>query len=618
MRSLLERKSNSSKLSIDYCNKRDIEDIQLIAKYIEKNKKLKTLELDFRGEKSEESVISKVVKALEKNNNVRELRITNAEFNDEDVSSMVNLIKDNVNITKLILFCNNFSKEGVTKITKALEKNKSITFLAFEDTEFGEQDAVCFNKFIKDNKSLSFLQFDYDGFRDKDKETLTNTLIKNTFIKELNVTSSSNIEEYIVKLLKKNATIEAIGTSSTINDAGIKKIAKALKENKTIKDIELCGVGISNKGLKYITEALKGSKTIEEINLSENEIDAEGAKYIAEILRETETLQRLNINENSIKSEGVSYITKALKSNKTLKKLSLVSNNIDAEGAEYIAELLRKSETLEKLYLSKNSIKAEGLAYIADALESNKTLEKLKISSNQIGNEGAEYISKILKNNETITKLNIGNNDITTKGGEIIAKALKSNKTIEEFNIANNSIKYFDDYSDTKVYELLAEALESSTNLKKLTFDGVEATRPTENFFLINKIGKWFLKAIKNNKTIEKIKLNVFGGHIMGDTDAESHFDFYYEYAKEIKSILQKNCQNSDLELNKMQNKNKELLQKIKNTDNKITEEYLEFLLENITPRYLNTIKDLSLDDLLTPLDDSDSNNVESLGDIIS
>jgi hypothetical protein len=143
----------------------------------------------------------------------------------------------------------------------------------------------------------------------------------------------------------------------------IAAIAKALKENKSLKTLYLEGHSFSSGSGVKLAAALQVNTTLLELNLN---IKPEGARAIARALEDNKTLERLDLSHNRIGDEGAIAFAEALKKNKSLKKLGLSHNKIGDPGVKALAKSLLENTTLETLFLGNNKIQQAGTKELID------------------------------------------------------------------------------------------------------------------------------------------------------------------------------------------------------------------------------------------------------------
>jgi Ran GTPase-activating protein (RanGAP) involved in mRNA processing and transport len=245
----------------------------------------------------------------------------------------------------------------------------------------------------------------------------------------------------IAMALKDNHTLKVLDLSyNTISAAGAKDIAMTLKDNHSLTVLDLSHNLISDAGTKDIAMVLTDNDTLTELNLGHNQVSAAGAEDIAVALIENRTLKVLNLANNQISDAGAKDIARALKDNHCLTLLDLGDNQIIAAGAKDIAIVLKDNNTLLLLDLSYNTISAAGAKDIAMVLKDNHSLTKLDLHYNQISDTGAQDIARALIDNHTLRELHLSANEISDAGAKDIAMVLKNNHTLTMLSLEDNQI----------------------------------------------------------------------------------------------------------------------------------------------------------------------------------
>lgn len=224
-----------------------------------------------------------------------------------------------------------------------------------------------------------------------------------------------------------------------LNDEHSILLAKALKQNSYIKDVDLTGNHIGDKG----AIALASVDMLNSLSLYSNSINIEGAIALAK-----SNLKILSLSENFFENEKHIDLINAFAQNKSIIHLNLYHNNL---SKEFTSNLIN-NKTIKTLNLSLNNITDE----VLKSLKNNNTLEELNISNNNITDKGIEYILqnnhletislndtyitdegvKLLSNHPTIKKLSIGGCDNLTIEG--LKYFIGSN--FEEINVSSNKI----------------------------------------------------------------------------------------------------------------------------------------------------------------------------------
>ncbi|MGC6366600.1 MAG: hypothetical protein ACON35_01210 [Candidatus Marinamargulisbacteria bacterium] len=143
-----------------------------------------------------------------------------------------------------------------------------------------------------------------------------------------------------------------------IQNSGIRDELKEqfikIAQNDTGENINLVNKDIGIKEAVYLAKALRENISLKKINLSCNPLQPEGVCYLAEALKINTSLQEIDLSSNKIKDKGVIALVKAFKANTSLKTIDLSWGGITAEGVKEIAELLEENTTLEKIDLMFN------------------------------------------------------------------------------------------------------------------------------------------------------------------------------------------------------------------------------------------------------------------------
>ncbi|KAL0487204.1 hypothetical protein AKO1_012178 [Acrasis kona] len=238
-------------------------------------------------------------------------------------------------------------------------------------------------------------------------------------------------------------------------------------KNKTSKHYE---------AMVAVRDPIRLSMTLQTINLEQAQIGDNGVKEIAEALKENKSVTRLNLSGNGITAAGMTFITSMLSTNTTLMYIDLSHNSLVDESIKILCDGALKVNTninLKTLNLQNNAIADKGVEYFVDSLMSNpklKSIESLNLSHNQIGDAGCEHIAKLLDfqsklSNVAMTVIDLGYNLLANDGAKLISKAMGSNKNIKQLNLEFNQIGY----QGTKD---LAFCCVKNTHVEKLVLGG--------------------------------------------------------------------------------------------------------------------------------------------------
>ncbi|RUP48439.1 hypothetical protein BC936DRAFT_144557, partial [Jimgerdemannia flammicorona] len=126
-----------------------------------------------------------------------------------------------------------------------------------------------------------------------------------------------------------------------IDEEGGRALAKALKMNRSLQNLDLWKSDVGENGASALAEALKTNTSLKNLDIKENGIGKDGASALAEVLKMNMSLQILDLGRNCIGDIGASALVESLKTNTSLQNLDLSLNNIGEKGARALAEALK-------------------------------------------------------------------------------------------------------------------------------------------------------------------------------------------------------------------------------------------------------------------------------------
>ena len=192
---------------------------------------------------------------------------------------------------------------------------------------------------------------------------------------------------HIAELLNSTIIVSQLWLrDNPIGDKGLQTIFDALKQNKTLKELDVshCDIALTDTGVASLADALHTNNTLERLDISSNQIRKEGASYLARVLNGTNVLIHLWLSNNPIGDKGLQTIFDALKQNKTLKELSVTNCDMTDTGVASLADALHTNNTLESLYINGNeAITENGLTCLVEAVSRHSGLKTLCIPYHQ-------------------------------------------------------------------------------------------------------------------------------------------------------------------------------------------------------------------------------------------
>ncbi len=147
-------------------------------------------------------------------------------------------------------------------------------------------------------------------------------------------------------------------TPNKINTNIINALVKNIRQSK-IKELDLKHKNITNKSVIAIAKSLRGNHSLIGLNFSHNlNITGVGAKKIAKALRKNTKLEQLDMSNNKITDEGVECFVQLIRGNKKLKFLHLEKNKFTLDGVRKLEKIYQAS-TLKYLFLIEESSEIE-------------------------------------------------------------------------------------------------------------------------------------------------------------------------------------------------------------------------------------------------------------------
>lgn len=116
-----------------------------------------------------------------------------------------------------------------------------------------------------------------------------------------------------------------------------KSLAAELKQNKSIKMLNVIGICLNNLACYLLGQALQCNDTLVELKLMDNEITPDGCESLCLALHQNTTLHSLSLSQNNLGVSGFHALSDALMVNKSL--TSLILNNINGFSYEELQEL---------------------------------------------------------------------------------------------------------------------------------------------------------------------------------------------------------------------------------------------------------------------------------------
>lgn len=114
-----------------------------------------------------------------------------------------------------------------------------------------------------------------------------------------------------------------------------------------IERLWVVATGLGCEGLRILAEALKENRTVTDLRMAINNIGDAGAGYLADLLRTNRTLTDIRLRDNLVTDKGAEILMSALKENTTLKYLWLFDNKFTKDGVRKLKEFAKTRPNLD-------------------------------------------------------------------------------------------------------------------------------------------------------------------------------------------------------------------------------------------------------------------------------
>ena len=236
-----------------------------------------------------------------------------------------------------------------------------------------------------------------------------------------------------------------------LGEEGTEAICEALEQNKTLKELDISGHYGSNygsniggsTGAKHVAKMLGINGGLTKISLARNKLGEKSTKVICEALKQNKTLKELNLSGSNIGgAAGAKHVADMLGVNGALTVTNLLGNQLDAESAKMLAEVakqkgislcgIQRDQTTAD-FRNKRLQPPDAILLASDLSQAVVTgaLTSVKLSGNRLGDEGwgAIFAAICGSKDSKIMSLDASCENISPAGVQLIAEALRTSVT---------------------------------------------------------------------------------------------------------------------------------------------------------------------------------------------
>ena len=221
--------------------------------------------------------------------------------------------------------------------------------------------------------TIDLLRLDWnEGIGDVGARALGNALRGNTALRTLGLERCGIGDVGAAGLAASLVAPSASTARATVSASGGMATAAIRGTGSLVRALHLEGNRIGPTGAAAFANALHTSR-IEKLALALNPIGPQGAQHLARALKQNSHLRELDLADCGIGDDGAEALGIMLRSNTVLRKLKLQGNRIGSRGAEAIAAALRINGALRELNLRGNNLDAPAGVTLLDAVRHTKS-----------------------------------------------------------------------------------------------------------------------------------------------------------------------------------------------------------------------------------------------------
>jgi NLR family CARD domain-containing protein 3 len=287
-------------------------------------------DLAFAGSQISREAFRMMADALERNNTVRQLVLSDTAFETETLLCLVHALRLNTSLRVMCL--SNRWKPAVVAETavEMLQIDKSpITHLVLEYSNLGDNELVKISDSLKANKTVESVKFAKNCFSPVGAVYFCKAILCHPTLKEIDL-SNNDIESdgirAVADVLREGALETVKLNECGGKAAGVQAIAVAMKHNTSLSHLEISGFAGSPACIELI-HAVIFNPSLVKLRLRGTAVNDSAASAIVELINTCATLRLLDLSDNGITDAGAEKICAALENSK-LTSLSLCNNAI--------------------------------------------------------------------------------------------------------------------------------------------------------------------------------------------------------------------------------------------------------------------------------------------------
>ncbi|XP_073466931.1 NACHT, LRR and PYD domains-containing protein 3-like [Aquarana catesbeiana] len=255
--------------------------------------------------------------------------------------------------------------------------------------------------------------------------------------KEVNLHSCNIQNEGLRKLIPALHNIKSLRLyNNHLTDSSCPHLASGIRNNQTLRTLGLSGNNLEGPQFRDLMEALTTSR-IEKLQLDDNHLTDSSCPHLASGIRNNQTLRTLNLSGNNLEGPHFRYLMEALTTSR-IEELQLYNNHLTDSSCPHLASGIRNNQTLRTLNLSINNLEGPHFRDLMEALTTSR-IEELQLSSNHLTDSSCPHLASGIRNNQTLRTLDLPGNDLEGPQFRDLVEALTTSR-IEELQLYDNHL----------------------------------------------------------------------------------------------------------------------------------------------------------------------------------
>ncbi|GMH80133.1 hypothetical protein TrST_g12153 [Triparma strigata] len=272
-----------------------------------------------------------------KQTNIKTLNLAGLGVGDDYGVAIGACIADLGHLTELRLGDNRLTDASLVPILEGTERMKSLVLLELHENDMDKKGAEALRRLLTSPTcKLEELTLDHTDVDDAECCLLMDSLCENTTLKRL--TMSNN-------LIGQG---EALNTCQPGLTTGPEAVAKMLRINKTLLELDLSWNSIMGDSAVDLAAAVAENSTLQILNLKQNSFSEHASQELGRSLIDNKGLQVLDLSYNQVSIRGAMVLATALKVNSTIRQLILDGNSVGRLGSEHLMSALRENAASDR------------------------------------------------------------------------------------------------------------------------------------------------------------------------------------------------------------------------------------------------------------------------------